>query len=209
MYPWIKRALDVLISAVGMVALLPAMLLIAAAVRLTSPGPVLFTQKRVGIARTHFIIYKFRTMRIDTPHDLATHMLQSPGRYITPVGRFLRVTSLDELPQLYNVLRGDMSLIGPRPALYNQYDLIEAREAAGVNAVRPGLTGWAQINGRDELSIPDKVRFDAQYVQALSFRMDVKCFFGSFAHVLRRDGVWEGVSGERPETTFTDKQQSA
>jgi len=200
MYPKIKRALDCFCSAGALVVLSPVFLLIAALVKYTSPGPVLFCQKRVGRHKAHFTIYKFRTMRTDAPRDLATHMLANPHRYITPVGRFLRRTSLDELPQLYNVLRGDMALVGPRPALYNQYDLIEARDLAGVNAVRPGLTGWAQINGRDELSIPDKVRFDAQYVQNLCFSMDLKCFWGSFVCVLRHDGVREGGETAHDET---------
>ncbi|NLF27526.1 MAG: sugar transferase [Clostridiales bacterium] len=194
-YAAVKRALDAALSLLAMAALSPVFLLAALAVKTTSPGPVLFLQKRVGRGGRLFTILKFRTMRTDTPRDTATHLLSDPGRFITPIGAFLRKSSLDELPQLVNVLRGDMSLIGPRPALFNQYDLIEAREEAGVNAVRPGLTGWAQINGRDELPIPVKVRYDREYVENFGFRMDVKCFFGSIACVLRGAGVREGRSG--------------
>ena len=156
MYPCIKRGADVLLSLLTLICLSPVYLVIALAVKLTSPGPVLFRQRRVGRGGRLFTIYKFRTMRTDTPRDTATHLLKDPARYITRVGAFLRRSSLDELPQFFNVLRGDMSIVGPRPALYNQSDLIAAREAAGVNAVRPGITGWAQINGRDELPIPSK-----------------------------------------------------
>ncbi|NLD58204.1 MAG: sugar transferase [Clostridiales bacterium] len=194
-YARIKRALDAALSLLLMAALSPVFLLVALAVKLTSKGPVLFLQKRVGRGGRLFTILKFRTMRLDTPRDTATHLLNDPERFITPIGAFLRKSSLDELPQLWNVLRGDMSLIGPRPALYNQYDLIEAREIAGVNAVRPGLTGWAQINGRDELPIPVKVRYDEEYVKNFGFRMDVRCFFGSIACVLNGAGVREGRAG--------------
>ena len=194
-YARIKRALDAALSLLLMAALSPVFLLVALAVKLTSKGPVLFLQKRVGRGGRLFTILKFRTMRLDTPRDTATHLLNDPERFITPIGAFLRKSSLDELPQLWNVLRGDMSLIGPRPALYNQYDLIEAREIAGVNAVRPGLTGWAQINGRDELPIPVKVRYDEEYVKNFGFRMDVRCFFGSIACVLKGAGVREGRAG--------------
>ena len=194
-YARIKRALDAALSLLLMAALSPVFLLVALAVKLTSKGPVLFLQKRVGRGGRLFTILKFRTMRLDTPRDTATHLLNDPERFITPIGAFLRKSSLDELPQLWNVLRGDMSLIGPRPALFNQYDLIEAREEAGVNAVRPGLTGWAQINGRDELPIPVKVRYDEEYVKNFGFRMDVRCFFGSIACVLNGAGVREGRAG--------------
>ena len=165
--------------------------------KLSSPGPVLFTQQRIGRGGRIFTIYKFRTMRLDTPRDTATHLLKDPSRYITRVGAFLRRSSLDELPQFFNVLKGDMSIVGPRPALYNQYDLIAAREKAGVNAVRPGITGWAQINGRDELPIPVKVRYDREYVEGLSLKMDVRCFFGTIRSVLRAEGVREGGTGGR------------
>ena len=195
MYPFIKRGADVVLSLLALICLSPVYLLVALAVKLTSPGPVLFRQKRVGRGGRLFTIYKFRTMRTDTPRDTATHLLQDPSRYITRVGAFLRRSSLDELPQFFNVLKGDMSIVGPRPALYNQYDLIAAREKAGVDAVRPGITGLAQISGRDELPIPVKVRYDREYVENLSLRMDVRCFFGSIWAVLRADGVREGGTG--------------
>ena len=195
MYPFIKRGADVVLSLLALICLSPVYLLVALAVKLTSPGPVLFRQKRVGRGGRLFTIYKFRTMRTDTPRDTATHLLQDPSRYITRVGAFLRRSSLDELPQFFNVLKGDMSIVGPRPALYNQDDLIAAREAAGVNAVRPGITGWAQINGRDELPIPVKVRYDREYVENLSLKMDARCFFGTIWSVLRAEGVREGGTG--------------
>ena len=195
MYPFIKRGADVVLSLLALICLSPVYLLVALAVKLTSPGPVLFRQKRVGRGGRLFTIYKFRTMRTDTPRDTATHLLQDPSRYITRVGAFLRRSSLDELPQFFNVLKGDMSIVGPRPALYNQDDLIAAREKAGVNAVRPGITGLAQINGRDELPIPVKVRYDREYVENLSLKMDARCFFGTIWSVLRAEGVREGGTG--------------
>lgn len=197
MYPTVKRFLDICISAVSLVIFSPLLLLTVLLVRLTSPGPAVFTQKRAGRNGKIFTIYKFRTMRRDTPSNLATHLLSNPESFITPIGRFLRKTSLDELPQLFNVLRGDMSLIGPRPALFNQYDLIRLREEAGVNRVRPGLTGWAQVNGRDLLSIPEKVAYDREYVENLSLRFDLKCLLRSFTSVLSADGVKEGGTGRR------------
>ena len=195
MYPFVKRGADVVLSLLALICLSPVYLLVALAVKLTSPGPVLFRQKRVGRGGRLFTIYKFRTMRTDTPRDTATHLLQDPSRYITRVGAFLRRSSLDELPQFFNVLKGDMSIVGPRPALYNQYDLIAAREKAGVDAVRPGITGLAQINGRDELPIPVKVRYDREYVENLSLKMDARCFFGTIVSVLRAEGVREGGTG--------------
>ena len=195
MYPFIKRGADVVLSLLALICLSPVYLLVALAVKLTSPGPVLFRQKRVGRGGRLFTIYKFRTMRTDTPRDTATHLLQDPSRYITRVGAFLRRSSLDELPQFFNVLKGDMSIVGPRPALYNQDDLIAAREKAGVDAVRPGITGLAQINGRDELPIPVKVRYDREYVENLSLKMDARCFFGTIISVLRAEGVREGGTG--------------
>ena len=195
MYPYIKRGADVILSLLALICLSPVYLIVALAVKLSSPGPVLFRQKRVGRGGRLFTIYKFRTMRTDTPRDTATHLLQDPSRYITRVGAFLRRSSLDELPQFFNVLKGDMSIVGPRPALYNQYDLIAAREKAGVNAVRPGITGLAQISGRDELPIPVKVRYDREYVENLSLKMDARCFFGTIISVLRAEGVREGGTG--------------
>ncbi|HJB58484.1 MAG TPA: sugar transferase [Candidatus Faecalibacterium faecipullorum] len=190
-----KRALDVILSLGGIVCLSWLLLALAVAVRLDSPGPVLFRQKRVGIHKTHFEILKFRTMRADTPHDMPTHLLADPDRCITRVGRFLRRTSLDELPQLFNILRGDMAVIGPRPALWNQYDLLEERDKYGANDVRPGLTGLAQIHGRDELEIPVKAKLDGEYAADITFWGDVKLFFGTIGAVVRRDGVVEGGTG--------------
>ena len=187
--------LAVVLSAAGILCLGWLLILLCLAIKIDSPGPVLFKQKRVGIHKTYFEILKFRTMRIDTPKDMPTHLLADPEQYITRVGKFLRKTSLDELPQLFNILAGDMAVIGPRPALWNQYDLIEERDKYGANDVRPGLTGWAQINGRDELEIDVKARLDGEYVEKLSFWFDVKCFVGTVVSVLRRDGVVEGGTG--------------
>lgn len=173
----------------------PFLLALTLAIKLDSPGPVFFRQKRVGKDKTYFEILKFRTMRIDTPHDVPTHMLQNPEQWITRVGHFLRRTSLDELPQIFNIFVGQMSVIGPRPALWNQYDLLAERDKYGANDIRPGLTGWAQINGRDELPIDVKARLDGEYVQRLSFGFDVRCFFGTIFSVLRSDGVVEGGTG--------------
>ena len=192
---YIKRLLAVVLSAAGILCLGWLLILLCLAIKIDSPGPVLFKQKRVGIHKTYFEILKFRTMRIDTPKDMPTHLLAEPEQYITRVGKFLRKTSLDELPQLFNILAGDMAVIGPRPALWNQYDLIEERDKYGANDVRPGLTGWAQINGRDELEIDVKARLDGEYVEKLSFWFDVKCFVGTVVSVLRRDGVVEGGTG--------------
>jgi O-antigen biosynthesis protein WbqP len=192
-----KRFLDILLSLAGILLLGWLLALLCIAIKLDSPGPILFRQKRVGKDKTHFYILKFRTMRIDTPKDMPTHLLANPEQYITKVGRFLRRTSLDELPQLLNILRGDMSIIGPRPALWNQFDLIAERDKYGANNLRPGLTGWAQINGRDELEIDVKARLDGEYVQKISFGFDLKCFFGTITAVLRSDGVVEGGTGAR------------
>jgi len=171
-------------------------LLVMLAIKIDSKGPIFFKQKRVGIHKRHFNILKFRTMRIDTPHDMPTHMLENPDMWITKVGKFLRKTSLDELPQLFNILVGDMSVIGPRPALWNQYDLIAERDKYGANDIRPGLTGWAQINGRDELEIDVKAKLDGEYVERMGFGFDCKCFFGTITSVLKSDGVVEGGTGE-------------
>ena len=188
--------IDLVLSGCAIVVLFPVLLFLMIAIKVDSPGPVFFRQKRVGIHKTHFGILKFRTMRIDTPKDCPTHLLQNPEQYITKVGGFLRKTSLDELPQIFNILAGQMSIIGPRPALWNQDDLYEERAKYGANAVRPGLTGWAQINGRDELEIPVKAAFDGEYVKKLSFAFDCRCFFGTFLTVFRGDGVVEGGTGE-------------
>lgn len=191
-----KRCLDVILSGCGIVILAPLMALIALAIKVDDPGPVFFRQKRVGIHKTYFQILKFRTMKMDTPRDMPTHLLENPQKYITRVGGVLRKTSLDELPQIFQIFSGKMSVIGPRPALWNQEDLIEERDRYGANDVRPGLTGWAQINGRDELPIDVKARFDGEYVQRLSFLFDCRCFFGTILSVLKHDGVVEGGTGQ-------------
>ena len=192
---FVKRCLDLVLSAVGILVLGIPMLILVLAIKLDSPGPVLFKQKRVGLHKSHFNILKFRTMRIDTPKDMPTHMLENPEQWITKVGAFLRKTSLDELPQIFNIFMGQMSIIGPRPALWNQFDLVEERDKYGANDVLPGLTGWAQINGRDELEIPVKAKLDGEYVQKMGLGMDLKCFFGTFASVLGAKGVVEGGTG--------------
>ena len=194
-YLKIKRVIDFVLSSIGLILLSPVFLLLIIAIKLDSPGPVLFKQKRVGIHKQHFNILKFRTMRIDTPSDMPTHLLENPDQWITRVGKFLRKTSLDELPQIINIVKGEMSIIGPRPALWNQFDLIEARDIYGANDVPVGLTGWAQINGRDELEIDVKARLDGEYAEKISFPMDVRCFFGTIFSVLRREGVVEGGTG--------------
>lgn len=192
----VKRLIDLVLSALIMIVLSPLLLMLVISIKLDSKGPVLFRQKRIGVDKTTFPILKFRTMRIDTPHDMPTHLLENPDQYITRVGSFLRKTSLDELPQLWNIFVGQMSFVGPRPALWNQDDLIAARDRYHANGVRPGLTGWAQINGRDELEIEVKAKLDGFYAQHLSFGFDLKCFIGSFTYVLGRKGVVEGGTGE-------------
>ncbi len=195
MYQKLKRVLDVLLSMMGLIVLSPLFCVLIIWIKCDSRGPILFRQKRVGIHKKHFYILKFRTMRIDTPKDVPTHLLANPEQYITRAGRFLRRTSLDELPQILNILKGDMSIIGPRPALWNQYDLIEERDKYGANDIMPGLTGWAQINGRDELEIPVKARLDGEYVEKQGFLFDLKCFIGTITSVLKHDGVLEGGTG--------------
>ena len=192
----VKRILDIVLSMAGIIVLGIPMLIIAAAIKLGSPGPVFFKQKRFGANKSFFDILKFRTMRTDTPRDVPTHMLSDPTKWITKTGAFLRKTSLDELPQLFNILAGDMSVIGPRPALWNQDDLIAERDKYGANDIKPGLTGWAQINGRDELPIDVKARLDGEYVEKMGFLFDCKCFFGTITSVLKHDGVVEGGTGE-------------
>ena len=195
MYLHIKRIIDIAMSFLGLLLLSPVLVAIAAAIKLDSHGPVLLKQKRIGIHKSHFFIYKFRTMRTDTPNDMPTHLLTSPDACITRVGKHLRKTSLDELPQIINIIKGEMSIIGPRPALWNQYDLIAERDKYGANDIRPGLTGWAQINGRDELPIEIKAKYDGEYVKQMSFLFDCKCFIGTIACVLHKDGVVEGGTG--------------
>ena len=191
-----KSVVDRVLATLGLIVLSPIFLLVAAAIKIDSKGPVFFRQKRVGINKTNFNILKFRTMRIDTPKDIPTHLLENPDQYITRAGKFLRKTSLDELPQIFNIIRGDMSIVGPRPALYNQYDLIAERDKYDANDILPGLTGWAQINGRDELEIPVKAKLDGEYAAKVGLKMDLKCFLGTIFSVLRSDGVVEGGTGE-------------
>lgn len=191
-----KRVLDIVLSFLGLLVLAPVLLLISVWIKLDSKGPLFFKQTRVGQGKTHFTIYKFRSMRSDTPMDVPTHKLMTPSIYITRAGRVLRKMSLDELPQLWNILIGDMSVVGPRPALWNQDDLIAERDKYGANDVRPGLTGWAQINGRDELEIPVKAALDGEYVRRLSLAFDLRCFLGTFLYILRHKGVVEGGTGQ-------------
>lgn len=191
-YRIIKRIMDIIASVAGLILVSPLYIILMIAIKLDSKGPILFKQKRIGINKSYFYILKFRTMRIDTPKDCPTHLLKNPESYITRVGKFLRKTSLDELPQIINILRGEMSFIGPRPALWNQEDLISERDKYGANDIVPGLTGWAQINGRDELEIPVKAKLDGEYVERMSLLFDVKCFFGTIKSVLKSEGVQEG-----------------
>lgn len=195
-----KPALDIALSLAGLILFSWLLLLIIIAIELDDPGPVFFTQERVGIHKKHFKLYKFRSMKMSAPHDVPTHLLADPEQYITRVGKFLRRSSLDETPQLINIIRQDMSIIGPRPALWNQYDLIDERDRYGANDVKPGLSGWAQICGRDELEIADKARLDGEYVRRISFVFDCRCFFGTIVSALRGDGVVEGGTGELDRT---------
>lgn len=209
MYLKFKRLVDILLSFIGIVLLSPAILILVIAIKIDSKGPVLFKQKRVGLHKEHFHILKFRTMRIDTPKDTPTHLLEDPTQYITKVGKFLRKTSLDELPQIWNIFVGKMSVIGPRPALWNQYDLIAERDKYGANDVKPGLTGWAQINGRDELPIEVKAKLDGEYVEKMNFFFDVKCFIGTFISVAKSDGVVEGGTGTKAKEEMASNKETA
>lgn len=195
-----KRVVDIVLSACGLIILSPVFLILAIAIVIDDPGPVFFAQKRVGRKKdgqiTYFKLYKFRSMKMSTPHDTPTHLLENPEQYITKIGKFLRKSSLDELPQIWNIFKGDMSIIGPRPALWNQDDLVAEREKYGANDITPGLSGWAQVNGRDELGIPEKAKLDGEYVRKMSLGMDIKCFFGTIKSVLKSDGVVEGGTGE-------------
>ena len=194
-----KRLFDFVMSLMGIIVLSPIILIVALAVKLTSPGPMLFKQRRIGKNNDEFQIYKFRTMRIDTP-NVPTHLLENPEQWITPVGKFLRKTSLDELPQLFNILKGEMSIVGPRPALYNQIDLKEMRTEAGVHKLVPGLTGWAQINGRDEIPLSLKVKLDKEYLEKKNFFFDIKIIFMTVLSVLKREGVQEGKNENNNES---------
>ncbi len=198
----IKRVIDIILSFIGLVALSPVFLIISLAIIIDDPGPVFFSQKRVGKNKELFNLHKFRSMKINAPHNVPTHLLNNPNQYITNVGRFIRHTSLDELPQIWDIFVGNMSIIGPRPALWNQNDLVKERDKYNANDVFPGLTGWAQINGRDELTIIDKARLDGEYVKKLktggfqSFSFDLKCFFGTIKSVIFAKGVVEGCTSE-------------
>ena len=206
---FLKRVFDFLISLIAIIVLAVPMLILAIAIKCDSKGPVFFKQKRIGKGKKIFTILKFRTMRTDTPPDAPTHELADPKKWITKVGGFLRKTSLDELPQIFNIFAGQMSVIGPRPALWNQDDLIAERDKYGANDVRPGLTGWAQINGRDELEIPVKAKLDGEYVERMGFFFDCKCFFGTVFSVLKSDGVVEGGTGELHKQETEAQQEAA
>ena len=211
-----KRILDIIFSGVAAILLTLPMLIVAIAIKIDDPGPVLFKQRRVGQKKngeiTYFMIWKFRSMKMCTPHDVPTHLLEDPEQYITRIGNFIRKTSIDELPQIYQVFTGKLSIVGPRPALWSQDDLVAEREKYGANDMKPGITGWAQINGRDELEIPVKAKFDGEYTEAINagnfkgFAMDVKCFFGTITSVLRSDGVVEGGTGTLKKEE-TEKQK--
>lgn len=215
----IKRLIDVILSGLAIVILAIPMLLIAVIIKIDDPGPVLFKQKRVGRKKngeiTYFMIWKFRSMKMSTPHDTPTHLLENPDQYITRIGRFIRKTSIDELPQIYQVFTSKLSVVGPRPALWSQDDLINEREKYGANDIKPGITGWAQINGRDELEIDVKAKFDGEYATALNtgkfkgFIMDVKCFFGTIINVLKSDGVVEGGTGEIKKNIERNQEEVA
>ena len=196
----VKRLLDIVLSLAGLIVSAIPMAVITLVIKREDPGPAVFKQKRFGIHKSFFTLYKFRSMKLSTPHDVPTHQLEDPEQYLLKSGKFIRKYSLDELPQLLNIFKGDMSVIGPRPALWNQDDLIEERDKYGANDVKPGLTGWAQINGRDELEIPVKAKLDGEYAQKLSFIFDCRCFFGTFLKGLRHEGVVEGGTGELAKT---------
>ncbi len=198
---YLKRGIDIVLSFLGLIVLSWFYLIMIIAIKIDDPGPAFFTQKRVGKNKNYFKLHKFRSMKMSTPHDTPTHLLENPEQYITKIGKFMRKYSIDELPQIWDIFTGKMSIVGPRPALWNQEDLIAERDKYGANDVRPGLTGWAQINGRDELEIPVKAKLDGEYVDKLkknsmsAIAMDLRCFFGTFLSVLRADGVVEGGTG--------------
>ena len=205
-----KRLIDIVLSGIGIVVLMPVWLILAIAIKIDDPGPVFFKQKRIAKDKNgeiqYFNILKYRSMKTSTPKDTPTHLLENPEQYITKVGKVLRKTSLDELPQIFNIFKGEMSIIGPRPALWNQNNLYEERAKYGANAVTPGLTGWAQINGRDELEIEVKAKLDGEYVKKMSFLFDCKCFFGTIASVLKSNGVVEGGTGEMKKQEDKEKE---
>ncbi|MED4141481.1 sugar transferase [Priestia megaterium] len=211
MYINAKRIIDVLLAFVGILLLWPFLIIIALFIKLDSKGPIFFRQKRIGKGKSTFYILKFRTMKVDTPNDMPTHLLEDPDFFITRVGKILRKTSLDEFPQIFNILKGEMSIIGPRPALWNQEDLIQERDKYGANDVYPGLTGWAQINGRDELPIEIKAKLDGEYVKKIGIFMDIKCFFGTIISVIKSEGVIEGKTlqaGEEVASTTEQREKS-
>lgn len=191
-----KRIMDIVLSGLVLIPLSVVFLILAVAIKIDDPGPVFFRQKRVGIHKTYFHILKFRTMKMETPHDTPTHLLENPEQYLTRVGKVLRKFSIDELPQIAQIFTGKMSIVGPRPALWNQFDLIEERDKYGANDIRPGLTGWAQINGRDELPITVKARLDGEYLKKMSFFFDIKCMIGTVLPVFTGAGVVEGGTGQ-------------
>ncbi|CAH2716767.1 Undecaprenyl phosphate N,N'-diacetylbacillosamine 1-phosphate transferase [Neobacillus rhizosphaerae] len=205
---YIKKIIDIILAFIGFVVLSPVFLVLIVCIKLDSKGPVLFKQRRIGKDKSEFFILKFRTMKIDTPKDTPTHLLNDPESYITRVGKFMRKTSLDELPQIINILKGEMSIIGPRPALWNQYDLINERDKYGANDIYPGLTGWAQINGRDELPIEVKAKLDGEYVEKLGFTFDLKCFFSTIVSIMKQDGVIEGGTGVKKEVSNSNEMGS-
>lgn len=205
-YMTLKRLLGFILALVACTVLIPVFLCIMGAIKIESKGPVFFKQKRVGLKKTHFNILKFRTMYIETPQDTPTHLLADPDIYITRVGKFLRKTSLDELPQLFNILKGEMSVVGPRPALWNQYDLIDERDKYGANDIKPGLTGWAQINGRDELPIEKKAQLDGEYVKNIGLKMDIKCVSNTIFSVIKSDGIVEGMKVEKNSLNNSELQ---
>ncbi|MBQ7329964.1 MAG: sugar transferase [Oscillospiraceae bacterium] len=214
---FVKRALDLILSGLAAIVLTLPMLIVAIAIKIDDPGPALFKQRRVGQKKngeiTYFMIWKFRSMKMCTPHDTPTHLLEDPEQYITRVGKFIRKTSIDELPQIYQVFTGKLSIVGPRPALWSQDDLVAEREKYGANEMKPGITGWAQINGRDELEIPVKAKFDGEYAEAINagkfkgFAMDMKCFFGTITSVLKSDGVVEGGTGAMKKEETEDQKE--
>lgn len=202
---FIKRLVDIVLSSIGIAVFAIPMLIIAVIIKMDDPGPAFFTQKRVGIHKSYFKLYKFRSMKMSAPHDIPTHMLENPEQYITKIGKFLRMSSLDELPQIFNIFTGKMSVIGPRPALWNQEDLIAERDKYGANDIRPGLTGWAQINGRDELEISAKAKLDGEYVKKMGFWFDCKCFWGTIVSVAKHSGVVEGGTGNLQKREKTER----
>ncbi|MBW4084525.1 sugar transferase [Paenibacillus sp. S150] len=208
-YTIIKPIIDFLLALIGILLLWPFFLIIAMLIKLTSKGPILFRQKRLGKGKTEFYILKFRTMRTDTPSDMPTHLLQDPEFFITKLGKFLRKTSLDELPQIINILKGEMSIIGPRPALWNQYDLIAEREKYKANDIKPGLTGWAQINGRDELPIVTKAELDGYYLMHLSLWLDTKCFLKTIIRVVKSEGISEGATEASRDNDLVNNKETA